>query len=797
MIIEGNHTFKKIKESANQHFKIKGTEKGTGYKQFKRWEYNAQRMLDDKGFVKKSSFYIEELKTYNRVLNNKSSNAISTTANWNQIGPTSVTVTSGWNHGIGRITGLAIESSNVNHIIVGARTGGIWKTTDKGTTWSSLSDNFANMVVYSVAMHPTDNKTYYWGSGSKIYTSTNSGSTWSELSTFNFANVNKIIIHPTNPQIMFATDFWGIYKSTDAGVNWTQVVTADANGLDVEFKPGDPTTVYATGKQFHKSTDGGATWTSTTTGFGTGKKLIGVSPADANTVYVLEENGGVFGGLYVSSDSGATFTKKDHGTKNYFGYEPDASDKAGQAPRDMAIAVSPTNINEVHIAGIISFRSLDAGTTFTATSMWGSDSTLGYCHADIDDMVYFGTELFVISDGGIYVAANPAGTIDTNFYVNKTDGMGIHQFYKIGISQTTPAIISGGTQDNGSNVLIGGAWKHWLGGDGMESFVDKNDNTILYGTTQNGGLSRFDNKNSGPNITSPESEGNWVTPFEQDPTVANTIYAGYKFVYKSTDKGVNWTAISQDFTILLNQLKISQSDNRVMYASEGSNLYKTTIGNGTWTKLTGFTAGRINSIAIHPTNPNKIAIATANTDKVQVSVDGGTTWEVKKTGLPNFDALALVWQNNNKDGLYVGMNYGIYYIDNTFTSWQNFSNLLPNVQINELEINTVEDKLYAGTYGRGAWSSNLYGVTLSVDENILASSVNVFPNPAITTIQIKLSKSLKGEIRLFSSSGQLIHYEKANELINKTIDVSNLPSGIYFLRLNLEGGIVTKKIIKK
>ncbi|NVK52124.1 MAG: T9SS type A sorting domain-containing protein [Flavobacteriaceae bacterium] len=799
MIDKGNYTLKSIQNSANQYFSITGKGKGTGYKQYKRWEYNAQRMVNDYGYVNSSSFYLKELEKYNRLLNNTSRKAITTTANWKQLGPNAVTLGSGWNHGIGRITSLAIEEGNVNHLIVGSPTGGVWKSTNKGTTWTSLSDNFTSMAVYSLAIDPTDATKYYWGSTSgNIYVSTNSGNTWSALGKLGFGPVTKIIVNPNNTSIMFATDNWsGIYKSTNGGVNWTKV-TGDSSGLDVDFKPGDYNTIYATGTQFHKSTDNGVSWTTVTTGFGTGEKLIAVSPANANAVYVLEENNGKFGGFYVSTNDGATFTKKTHTGKNYFGYSTLADDDRGQAPRDMAIAVSPTNINEVHIAGIISFRSLDGGTTFTPTSEWYSSSTLGYCHADIDDMIYYGTELFVISDGGIYIADDPAGTIDTNFYVSKTQGMGIHQFYKIGISQTSPAIITGGSQDNGANVLIGGVWKHWLGADGMETFIDKNDSKILYGTTQNGSMSKStDSGATRFDLTTPTGKGNWVTPFEQDPTAANTIYVGYNIVYKSTDGGTTWTAISQDFTNSLDNLKIAKTDANTIYASENSNLYKTTTGTGSWTLLTGYSGGHINFIAIHPSNPNKIAIATANSAKVQVSTDGGVNWTTKNSGLPNFAALTLAWDDNGNDGLYVGMNYGIYYIDNTLTTWQNFSNLLPNVKVNELEINTAENKIYAGTYGRGVWSSDLYNKSLSIDKDELEKSVMVYPNPTSNKITINLKSSSKGEFRVFNLQGQLVQYEKANEINNKSIDISKLSNGTYFVRLNIEGGIVTKKIIKE
>jgi photosystem II stability/assembly factor-like uncharacterized protein len=806
MISTGRYSFKQIQDVASAHFQIKGTGKGTGYKQYKRWEYNAQRMLDDNGYVTSNIAMIEELNRYNAIQNNSARNSSSVSSSWESMGPKALTIGGGHNPGIGRITSIAIDDYDGDHIIVGARTGGVWRTTDKGANWAPLCDNFSNMEVTSLAMDPDDSTVYFWGGAmGEIYKSANSGMTWALLSTINpnGGAVNKIIIDPDDSDYMFATvKSGGIYASTDGGVNWTKK-TNDGYGFDIEFHPENSYTIYATGSMFHKSTDGGSTWTTTSTGFGSGAKLIAVSPADTNVVYVLEELNTLFGGFYVSSDGGASFTKKSHPGKNYFGYEANASDSSGQAPRDMAIAVSPTNINEVHIGGIISFRSMDGGTSFSATSDWNytnlATSNLGYCHADIDDMLYRGNELYVVSDGGIYLASNPSGPISTSFYTDKTIGMDIHQFYKIGISQTSPAIISGGAQDNGASVYQGTTWKNWAGGDAMETFVDKNNPNILYGVQQEGDLIKSINGgNTVLDLTDPSTTGNWITPFEQDPTLPNTIYAGYHYVYKSTNGGTSWVTISQNFGADLDHLKIAASNNNYIYASLGANLYRTTTGGGTWATLSGF-QGDITTIAIHPSDPNKIAIGTTSSNKVYVSTNGGANWAVKNTALPNFKALALVWQTDGGDGLYLGMNYGIYYMDDLNLPWQNFGNLLPNVKINELEINTANTEIYAATYGRGVWKSQVYTPTVSTETDKIneLNELKVSPNPTNSLITLDAEINSKAEIRIFSLNGQLMFVKKVDKLDQLTIDISSYASGVYFVRVNTENNILTQKIVKQ
>lgn len=809
MISSGSYSLKEIQESAENYFIIKGKGKGSGFKQYKRWEYNAIRLQDEHGQLKNDFAYTEELNQLNRLNNKNGLKSASITGNWEALGPISYHATSGYNPGVGRITSISVDKGNPNHIIVGSETGGVWRTRDKGKTWIPLCDNFSNMKVYALTIDPTNSNVFYWGSSNSIiYKSNDAGASWTKMATLgNYGSVNKILIDPTNPSKIFATgSYCGIFKSTDGGRNW-QKVTNDYNGIDIEFKPGDYNTIYATGSEFHKSIDGGHTWSTITGTFGSGAKMIGVSPAEASTVYVLEEKLGVFGGFYVSTDNGSNFTKRNHTDKNYFGYSIDADDSRGQAPRDMAIAVSPNNINEVHIAGILTFRSMDGGSSFTATSDWipfnASYSNIGYCHADVDDMEFFGNELYVVTDGGVFICENTTN-VNANYYKDLSTGMGIHQFYKIGLSNTNPVVISGGAQDNGTSAYVNGNWKNWLGADGMESFVDKNNTSVFYGTMQSGMLCKsVDGANSFYYVTpldnnANELEGNWVTPFEQDPIEENRIFAGYNQVYKSDDGGNKWVTISQDFSSNLDHLKIAPSNNKVMYAAHGDELYKTTTGEGTWTKISGF-SGYINSIAIHPADPNRVAIATTSSNRIYVTADGGDSWQVKNADLPNFSALCLVWDKTD-NGLYLGMNYGVYYINDDLSAWQLYNNLLPNVMINELEINYVDNKLYAATYGRGLWRTDLYkNLALPTGDIKATNAINIFPNPATSIINIQWKHpGIIAELRIFNANGKLVYYIKEADLNNFTISTDNFNNGIYFIRVNSSKGIYTQKIaIKK
>lgn len=801
MIDEGVHKVSDVQQSAEAFFMDKPKGSGSGYKQYKRWEYMALRMMDESGYLKAPEFYINELQQLNARLNENENRSLFLNDNWEEMGPVNWNATTSWNPGVGRITAFSIDDVNEEHIIIGAQTGGVWKSIDGGQNWSPLTDYFSNLSVYSTAIMPENPDVYLFGSNmGRIYKSIDGGATWEQIGSAGNSVVNKIVIHPVNSDIMFASSQnSGVYKSIDGGQSWNSVI-ADNRGYDIEFKQDNPTIVFASGSFFHKSVDGGDTF-SMISGFdNTGAKMIGVSEDDPEVVYVIEAIESRFNGMYVSNDAGENFLKLDHGNNNFFGYSLEADDTFGQAPRDMDIAVNPNNINEVHIAGIHTWMSTDGGQSFSITSHWvpgtASANNIGYNHADVDIIQFYGNTLYTGTDGGIFKATNTTN-INSNYYTDITEGLGIRQFYKIGISQTTPVVISGGSQDNGTSFYTADqGWRDWLGADGMESFIDKNNTNIMYGTTQFGQLYRTANGGitySGINEPGP-GQGNWVTPFEQDPTAPNTIYLGYDRIYKSQNSGSSWTAISQFLGGSADHLKIAPSNPNVMYAARGGQLYKTMSGSGTWQQLSGF-GGNINSIAIHPTNPDKVAIATTSVLQVFISEDGGQTWESFNSGLPNFQSLALVWQDNQLDGLYLGMNYGIYYIDNTFDEWQVFNNNLPNVIVNELEINYSENKIYAATYGRGLWISPVYEGVLSTNEIEVFKSLNVYPVPAKNYLNVEWNENYLSELRVFDSSGKLVYFENDVNLTNNhQINVSEFSAGIYFLRVNNENGIFTKKI---
>jgi photosystem II stability/assembly factor-like uncharacterized protein len=716
MINQGTYTIASIESEANKYFEINGTGRGSGYKQFKRWLYVANRDIDENGFKRSNHNQMKALRSYRRAAANKRKGKNdqtlggSLTGSWQEVGPTNWSASTGWTPGVGRITSIAIDPNNANHILVGSPTGGVWKSTDAGVNWAPLTDQFQTMDVYSLAISPHNPDHYLWGELGEVYKSVDAGATWTSTNSPFSLWVNAIVYHPTDPNVVLAcSSFDGLSRSTDGGSTWTMVSSVASEACyDIEFKPGDPNVVYVSGTNVYKSTNAGLTFLAINGSWGTGAKMMAVTPDNPEAVYIAEGSGR-FVGLHKSTNSGISFTQLRDNSINYFGYESDGSGTRGQAPRDMEIIVSPTDENEVHLGGIQTWKSTNGGQSFSLTSFWRHDEAaglgVGYIHADVDIMVYKGSRIYLGTDGGFYTSDDQAATFN-----NKTLGMGLHQYYRIGVSKTDPNVVVGGSQDNGTCVMHGANrdFKFWIGGDGSEAFVDWSDPNNLYGTS-NGILfyKSSDQGNSIAQIAPPESFGANIIPFEQDPVSSNTMYMGYSQVYKSTNSGGSWTSISSLSGGYINELKIAASNNQYIYASKYATLHRTTDGGSSWTTLSGISS-RINSIAVDPDDEQRIAVVTSS--NVYVSTNAGNTWTDYTKNLPVGPAYyCAVWQKGADNGLYVGGNGFVSYIDDNMTNYVDFLDALPNVRVYELEIQYVSNKLFAGTYGRGLWESDLYG----------------------------------------------------------------------------------------
>ncbi len=736
-------TLDEIQSRANRYFDSAGTGRGTGYKQFQRWLYERKFHVDENGY------FISPHTEWNNFLQARNSmrTDATTAGNWTPLGPSGWTYTSGWNPGTGRISAIAIHPANESIIYVGSPGGGLWKTTNGGANWTPLTDNNATwMSIFALTIDPLNQSIVYMGTSTGLLLkSTNAGATWSSTGAGPSGTIRKVLVNPSSTNIVFACASNGIFRSINGGTSWTQVHAVSKE--DIEFKPNDLNIMYASGNDVVRSTDMGLTWNPVGVAQGitnSGRTLVAVSPADPQVVYAVQASGSLFGRMYRSSDGGLSFVttvigNPGNGT-NYFGYEATGTGTGGQATYDMGMDVNPTNANDVHIAGIIVWRSLNGGTSFTAQTVWSYPNGTGYNHADVHGLFWVNSTIYSISDGGIYKSVDQGDN-----WTDLSPGLSIRQFYRIALSQTNPNVITGGAQDNGSVTRqTGGNWVDWLGADGMEGLVSPTDHLKLWGTSQNGSLYRSINGGASYSNLPRPNGGDWVTPLAIHPTNETIIYGGWTGVWKSTTSGTSWTEIANGtISSFVTDLVLAPSNPTTIYASRGSTLWVTNNDGLNWT--TRSAPATINDIAVDPTNPNKIWIAcNSSTNRIMVSTDGGASFTNVSLNLPAIVARAVVVDDNTPRGIYVGMNIGVFYKDETAGSWTDFSDNLPLVAINELEIQKNSAKIRVATYGRGVWESPVTNAPGGFSFTSPAPVSSACPVPGPGTMNITLGTTQIG-----------------------------------------------------
>lgn len=732
-----------------------------GYLQYKRWEYFMEPRVFPSGDLSLPSTNWSKFEDYlnnnpaamqqyqmgqgNHSTQHNSGPVSIQSSTWIFQGPTGAPT----NGGAGRIGFVRVDPTNPLIIWVGAPAGGLWKSINGGSSWTTNTDFLTVIGASDVAIDPSNTLNMYLATGdgdagdtysTGVLKSTDGGVTWNTTGLSWTPNqgrtISKLLINPTTPSTIMAFSNTGIWRTTNSGTTWTPVQSANSF-KDAEFMPGAPNTVYACGTTFWKSTDGGATWANITSGVPAAASVdrlaIAVTAAATGTIYMLAGSAATDGffGLYKSTNSGTSFTTVTvTSPSNVLGWASAGNDSGGQGWYDLVIDASPTNANEICVGGVNIWRSTNGGTSFTLNGHW-TGSGAPYVHADHHAMIYVnGTTMYEGCDGGVFKTTNNGTT-----WLDVSANLCIAQSYRIGVSGSNPTLWITGHQDNGTNLKNGASYVETMGGDGMDCFIDRTNNNVMYGSQYSGSLNRSTNGGaSWSGITTGLSgTAPWVTSWYQDPTTANTIYCGRTNLFKSTNQGTAWAAVASAVpgagTIV--DFKIAPSNNQVIYVVKSNACYKTVNGGGAWTTITGTLpvgSAVITRVDVKPTDP-LVAYVTFSGyspgNKVFKTINGGTSWTNVSTGLPNlpincvrFDASSAI------EGVYVGCDVGVYYCDNTFAGvWQPYFTSLPNVPIFDLEVYTPTGKLYASSYGRGIWQTDIYNPgTLPPIANFSAST---------------------------------------------------------------------------
>ncbi|MBK9736394.1 MAG: hypothetical protein IPO92_16120 [Saprospiraceae bacterium] len=454
--------FKRIQAETETYYKDRDKGKGSGYKQWKRWEYNQQDRLLPNGEI--TNYVARNDDALQQFFRDNPSNDRFTLNTWTQWGQN--TYSTGL-PGIGVLNCIAFDNDDANVIYTGGPACGLWKTTNGGIGWVNVTDNSNNAIrgISSIAVnHQNDNIIYILtgdGDGRDspslgVWKSTNGGSTWQPTGLIWGLNEQKygfkIAMNPIDPNILLvATLNNGLYRTTDGGTTWTN--HESGTFYDIVWKPGSSTEVYA-GKSstVWKSNDAGISWSSVATLPNSERMQLGVTPQNPNYVFALGSgyvnqgaNSG-FPGFIRSVNSGAANTWFLRSNKpsicSYNGCIAAADTNNTQATYNIDFAVKP-NSTEIIVSGAINvYNSLNGGSIWTRKTLWCTNSPINkYVHSDIHGVEYnpLNNKLYIVSDGGIYVSANDGDT-----FSDITNNMQLNAFFDLA-----------GTRQN-SNYMLGG-----------------------------------------------------------------------------------------------------------------------------------------------------------------------------------------------------------------------------------------------------------------------------------------------------------------------------------------------------
>lgn len=655
--------------------------------------------------------------------------------------------------GVGRVNWINVDPAHPSTVFTGSSKGGLFVSADAGATWHSGGTDFLlpNIGAAHLTVDPTDDDRWFlatgegdalyhngWNISHGVYRTSDRGTTWDniglDLSQWWGYQIKKLVIAPNDSNTIFAATSFGLYRTSNAldpnpaNVTWTLLPTGGNNQnafYDAEYQPGSTSVLYASGTLLVRSLDGGVTWNPLPgipfLGPSVLRMAMEVSPANPDFLYVVvvELGPAVCNSNFPSSwlwrfdASSQTWTDKGPicNTGSY------GTDQMGvDLGRAQTIAVSPTDANLIYIGDIAPVVKCTTGGAAAACQWIHTANTI---HDDIQQIKFTpdGLTIYVASHGGVFKTVDWGAT-----WTSQNDGLAVATVTRMSTATTDPSLMLAGLYDNGTVLAQGGAWRQVYGGDGMTPIIDPIDPSHMYASAQGGPMVRSDNNGSTFQTYVGLPCANFSTFAVVSPLNPATVFgACMPEVLRSTTRGGNWTPISQ-FASLGNyevwKIYTAPSNPDYVYAhlithtSLPQLLVRTTnatAANVTWQAIPHPSTQWISDIDVDETDPAKFWLTYGGfspaTDKVYF-YDG--TWHNLTTNLAGSDmAVNTIVHERGSDRLFIGTQIGVYAGRGTAPVWARVGGTtageMPYVEVTELEINYVNNKLRAGTFGRGMW----------------------------------------------------------------------------------------------
>ncbi|QRO02151.1 hypothetical protein JRI60_25630 [Archangium violaceum] len=680
---------------------------------------------------------------------------------WVNIGPTKADYLQNGSYSLnktdaGRVRNIIVDPTNPNTLYVAFSGGGVWKSTDGGTTWTPRTETLGSLSVGSLEMDPNNSQVLYLGLGDPfdgtgigLVKSTDGGNTWfAPVYLGNATSITDIQVVPGNGNIVLATTNAGIFRSVDAGATWSQVslatgYTETPSGWSIAHAGGSKFIITleaqpsaASGNtqgQVWVTADNGATWTRSTgvtSSAGLERMTVATAPSSPTTVYVLASNpSGNLADIFKSTNGGTSFTALGAASKRYSNGNTEARQVSAlfntQGWYDQMIIVHPTNPNLVYFGGALHMaKTTDGGSTYAQVTNWLGQFSLPYVHADFHAAAFdpTGGKLYVGNDGGVFLTSN-AGT---SFTDTLNVGIASHLIYDIGASAGDRSAVIAGLQDNGTRVRVGSTsvYNQELGGDGFGCDIHATNGKQMLGTlyysriykSTDGGLN-FASASTGiteSNNSSSAPFNTVLTTWKGDAT-GNTVYTFVNTkVYKSTNYASSWSALGTTglpTDIFIRGIGTAKSNGSILgIVANAGRVFLTNNGGTSWTQAAALPNNglSLSDVEFDPTNPNTLYVSSVAPDGTKAhawkSTDFGATWAVSESGLPSgVPVNSITVDPGSNTTVYAATHLGVYRSTDAGATWSRFGTGMPLVNVTDLEILQDSSLVRAGTFGRSVW----------------------------------------------------------------------------------------------